>query len=1052
MRRPSALLLVFALAAPAFAEPPKRVAPEILVGFNDRVSECAEARFRLDGALHRSSLDSLFRRFGVSDVRAVFRTAENRPVPVAELRRREEETARQVREAFPERERRGGNLLKTAGAAPGLFHVYRLTLAPDADVEAAVAAFRQDPHVALAEPNSLMSIQALPDDTFADPDRDGSWSEASWDQPYADLWGLARTGWAEVWERQAEIWPDAGRVGGGGITVAVIDTGVDYRHPDLAANVWRDSKQRPGRDFVDIQLSIYVRHGYVPIPGEDYRGRDFDPSDRSGHGTHVAGTIAAVAGNGAGIAGVAWKARLMPLRVGFTIRTPGGDAAGLLELDDIAAALVYAADQGADVVNMSFGATGEEPLLLRKALQYAHDHGVVLVASAGNEGSDAARSYPASDPDVICVGAAVSSDRRIHFSNWGGRVDLAAPGSDILSLRAAGTALTGAGNLAGEDQLYIRASGTSMAAPHVAGAAALLLSRHPDLTPAAVLARLASSAAPTGETTVRDGRTYPFGAGRLDLPRALEVEAEPAILLHSFEVVDDGAGGDGDGVPESGERVRVRVSLRNAGRTLEQATAELEAVAPWVLVRGSSLFAGLWRAGEVRTFGTELEIPAGTPRNLEGALRVAVHSSLLHREIPLPLVVNGPADLRGWPVKGLKVADGLVTSPALGDLDGDGRPEVVAMTTQGDVFVRGADGRPLPGWPVRLRGSHEQSSPLVTDLDGDGDSEVVIAMNREIQVLDGTGRPLPGWPQPTAHLVLCSPAAGDVDGDGRLEVVVVDEEAHLYVFDAGGHLLPGWPRDAGSFSNTTPVLADLDGEPGAEILAGTTDGWLVAFGKDGHVAPGSWPALLGTLGPSSPAVADLDGDGEVEIVAVNAGGTLFLLDRKGAIETIARLPGLYSFSSPAVGDLDGDGRAEIAIGSGQADGAGFVSLFDAAGTMKPGWPVATGGDVSASPALVDLDADGHREVVVPDLSGQLHALRANGRAFPGWPRDLDGWVLSSPVAADLDGDGGLEVVLGRIVLGVLRTPIAMTFAIETGSAAAAWPTFKGDPRRTGSVP
>jgi hypothetical protein len=284
MRRKPALLLVLAvLAAPAaFAvrlgeapERPKWVAREILVGYKDRVTE------------RSPSLEGLFRRFGVSEVRAVFQMADGRPAPLRRqvLRRQEKAAARR---------------------AAGLSRVYRLTLAPDADVEAAAAAFRQDPHVEFAEPNALAFIQTLPDDSFADPGQGGSWKEAGWGQPYADLWGLARTGWAEVWERQAEIWPDAGRAGGGGITVAVIDTGVDYRHPDLAANVWRDAKGRPGRDFVDIQVPAYLRHGYRLIPGEDYRGRDYDPSDHSGHGTHVAGTIAAVADNGAGIAGVAW--------------------------------------------------------------------------------------------------------------------------------------------------------------------------------------------------------------------------------------------------------------------------------------------------------------------------------------------------------------------------------------------------------------------------------------------------------------------------------------------------------------------------------------------------------------------------------------------------------------------------------------------------------------------------------------------------------------------------------------------------------------------------
>ncbi|HWM92190.1 MAG TPA: S8 family serine peptidase [Thermoanaerobaculia bacterium] len=1033
------------LAAP---ERPRWISPEILVGLNDRVTECAEARFRLGGSLRSPSLDELFQRFGVRDVRAVFRTVGEGPVapaPLAELRRREQETAG-----------------RPALGTPELFHVYRLTLAPDADVEAAVAAFRQDPHVELAEPNFLAYTQTLPNDSFADSDRDGAWDEAEWGQPFADLWGLERTGWGEVWERQKELWPDAGRIGGGGITVAVLDTGVDYRHPDLAANIWRDSKGRPGRDFVDIHVPSYVRAGFQLVQGEDYRKADSDPSDRNGHGTHVAGTIAAIADNGRGIAGVAWKARVMPLRVGFTIRSEAGEV-GLLEIDDVAAALVYAADQGADVVNMSFGGFGEEPQLLRLALKYAHDHGVVLVASAGNDAADAGQYFPASDPRVICVGATVSSDLRVYFSNWGGRVDLAAPGSEVVSLRGTGTTLTGLASVVGADRLYIRASGTSMAAPHVAGAAALVLSRYPDLAPEGVLARLAAASAPTGETTFRNGRFHAFGSGRLDMLRALEAETQPSIVLHSYEVLEDR--GDGDKVPEPSERVRLRVSLKNAGRTLDGVTFGLEANGLGATVTGDRLTAGRWRAGEVRTLGAVLEVASGTPRNVEGAVRAMVRSSIVRGagfelEIPVPLVLNGPADKRGWPVKGLQVGDGLVTAPTLGDVDGDGRPEVVAMTMRGDVFVRGSDGRPLPGWPVRFQGNHEQASPLVADLDGiganpganPGSAEIVLAVNRQVHVLDKGGRPLPGWPRPTTSLVLCSPAAGDVDGDGDLEVVVIDEQARLYVFDAAGKALPGWPRKVGAFSNTTPALVDLDGEPGMEILTGTTDGWLVALRADGIPAPGSWPVLVGMMGPASPAAGDLDGDGEIEIVAVTAAGALAILDRRGTQGAAGRVAGQYSFSSPALGDLDGDGRAEIAVGGGQGNGSGFISLFDAEGVMMPGWPLATGADVSASAALLDLDGDGRREVVVPDLSGQLHALRADASPLPGWPRDLDGWVLSSPVAADLDGDGGLEVVLGRIVLGLLRTPIAMTYAIETGPSGEGWPTFKGDPRRTGGAP
>lgn len=250
-------------------------------------------------------------------------------------------------------------------------------------------------------------------------------------------------------------------------TVAVIDTGVDYTHPDLAANMWRNPGEIPDNGIDDDN------NGFVDdVHGWDFANNDNLPMDDNGHGTHVAGTIAAVGNNGQGIVGVAWNARIMALK--FLSQDGNGFTSDAID------SLLYAVDNGAKVSNNSWGSFGQTHVLeafdapLREAIVGAAEAGHLFVAAAGNEGNltDGRYSaYPAGMTvnNILAVVATDHDDALADFSNFGVvETDLAAPGVNIFSTQPNGA--------------YDTMDGTSMATPHVAGVAALLWSLRPDLT------------------------------------------------------------------------------------------------------------------------------------------------------------------------------------------------------------------------------------------------------------------------------------------------------------------------------------------------------------------------------------------------------------------------------------------------------------------------------------------------------------------------------------------------------------------------------------------
>ncbi len=359
-------------------------------------------------------------------------------------------------------------------------------------------------------------------------------------------------GTAEQWYLEGihavEAW-DVAR-GDSSVVVAVVDTGVDMLHPDLRGAIWTnpgESGRDPlGRDRrtngVDDDGNGLVDdwHGY-DFAGNDGDHPDNDPSPGYWHGTHVAGTIGATGNNATGIAGVAWGVRLMPVKI-------SDDATSAIPvLSNGFSGILYAATMHAAVINCSWGGPGYSRAE-QQVIDAAESLGSLVVASAGNESADV-DVYPAAYRGVVSVASVGSNDVRSSFTNVSSTVDISAPGSDIYATLPIAFA-TGSG--------YGRSSGTSMAAAIVSGAAALLKSTSPSLTPERIGAILRATATRIDDRNP-DVRLL-LGSGRLDIDRAIRNATVARLIdIDSVSVVD----ASGDGAIDPGERASLRLWLRN---------------------------------------------------------------------------------------------------------------------------------------------------------------------------------------------------------------------------------------------------------------------------------------------------------------------------------------------------------------------------------------------------------------------------------------------------------------------------------------------------------
>jgi subtilisin family serine protease len=1018
---------VFPASANARTTGPSRLIVKLQPTLDQTLVTTARSTGDLDvssASVTNPSLDALLRRHAVRTVR---------PLSPGRLREKlqkgvtDAQIAATTRQQFAVRAAR----VPANQTVPDISGVYVFELGDRSakELEDTLAALKADPSVVYAEPDRIRTAAFIPNDP--------SYSSAgSWGQPYDDLYGLKAIGTTAAWDTSRGL----------GVVVAVTDSGVDYNHPDIKANVWRNPGEVAGNGIDDDN------NGYVDdVRGWDFIGSDAmsptpdnDPADGTGHGTHVAGTIAAVGNNGLGVVGVAWRAKVIPLRA--------LDDTGSGTDSTLASAIIYAADRGADVINASWGGEGNSQALT-DAVNYAHAMGAVFVAAAGNLGKDVNGFSPANLPNAIAVASLSPSNTLSSFSNFGNKIEVSAPGEDILSLEA----FSGG---------YMTQEGTSMAAPHVSGVAALVIAAHPTFTQEQVRQVLRISATNLGAA----GKDTSFGYGR--------VNAAGAVLVSSVltpKITSPVNNADVGIVPATVRGTAAGTGFKNY--ILDFAAAATPNT--WTVLRNSttpitngtlgsfehtSLAEGLYWI-RLRVFDTankafieQIQVRvrfAAITSPAKASVRSLAFTAKPGTAVPIVGVAGGRSfqnfrlswapganATTGWSTTGITLAGGGSAAVVNGPLGTWTTPPTLA---KGDYTIRLV----VTGDVVR---ETKTSIYLESDLVSTSWPKVVTNTNRlhaalPVRQPDGSTRFLlcentDDWPNIGSSCSLYAangsvikvnfpnqgpthqPAVGELNGQAGDEIVVPDEFT-IKIYSSTFALIRTINNNTQTrfFGNYPLQLVDLDNDGKLEIVTlsfgmisfdedpSTAADFLYVYKPDGTLFSNNYPAQITQtgFGTSVFVAVDLNGDKRKEIVvtALNADSSTHALVAYNTNGTIYRGWTRRTYNTTiermTAGDLDNDGLSEILL---QEWPGPNIRVVNSLGAVRAGWPRIASTDM-ARIALGDLDRDKRNEVIVAG-DDKLSVLKADGTSFStAFPIVRS---FGTAVVADINNDNLPEIV------------------------------------------
>ena len=836
------------------------------------------------------------------------------------------------------------------------------------------------------------------------------------DPKYPEQWSLPLMKMPQAWAIEK---------GSRDVVIAIIDSGIDYRHDDLASKIWINPGEVPDNGL-DDDGNGYVDdvHGWdftdapnLQAEGDSIEG-DNEPIDESGHGTHVAGIAGAMPNNGIGIAGVAWNCRLMAVRAGLSL---GGGAR--MQDDDSAAAIVYAADNGASIINMSWG-SAQHSFVIQDAIDYAHARGVVLIGAAGNS-KESESIFPAGYRKVISVASTTPHKQRFYKSNFGASVDIGAPGSGILSTQI--------------DNDYRILTGTSMAAPHVAGVAALIRSKRPTLTHEEVRQILITTADVVfeKESDVPDPKLA--GAGTVNAERALLASSVLQARIHSPQTNSGGstsitfvgtAGGykfkswqlfygsstvpttyvpftdlvstqkiaeqlvvwDTTDVPEDVYTVRLVVTGRDGSQTHDQVVLTVDRTPPQII--SITATETLYGNSSTTIFTWATDDVTRDTIYFRRRDRIAPFASIEERGLGKEHLFSLRLEIGQYQfyiaaenTVGLKTVD-----------DNKGKyysVDVVGSSISPNGFVE-----------TELGIASLHIANITVDFDKDGLSEFVGA------VLPGADKDELTAPD-SIVIYERSPI-----GKYQLVYTLSDIES-LEGSDQGidlGTLIP-WTVDD----------TDKDGLP--EILANDEDQTFLIE----SLTPNGYPAQIIWETPflSGGKIADLDSDGNKEIVGIDNNNNRILIFENRGNNVYDRIAGLVNETEGknvfaldfAIDDLNVDGNDDLLVGD--SEGELFIYTAKANDSFHLQWQTQLEIDEIRLLISGDLTGDGKPEFVVggpispPDVPSALPIWKFvvftynTGKYVPLWEQAIAPYRLNgnSLAITELDGDRYNELVV-----------------------------------------
>jgi subtilisin family serine protease len=877
--------------------------------------------------------------------------------------------------------------------------MFLVTTAEQGNLGSAIAAFAHDPNVEIAEPNHIYHLYYIPNDPLIT-----SWYHLTKIDAYT-AWDFIR---GDSTSRPV---------------LGIVDSGVYYDHPELEPNMWINVAEDVDGDgrFTDADINGIDddSNGFLDdVVGYDIAMDDpipFEPIPW--HGTHVAGCASMVTDNAYGGAAVSWGARIMAVKC-------ANDADPNTIVNGFQG-ITYAIDNGATVINLSWGRGGGPSQYEQNVINAAYNSGVVVVAAAGNESSSALH-YPAGYNHVVAAASVDPTDHKSSFSNYGTWVDVSAPGEGIFSTW-------------GHDG-FTSLDGTSMSSPITSGIICLIQSAHPEWGVERVVGRLEE----TCDTIdyLNPGYRGLLGHGRVNAARAIGWGVYPLlnVIGSTLTLTSD----DGDSLLNPSEDFDLTITVSNQWADADSVVGILRADSNFTVT------------DSVAEFGT---VPGngGSGNNNSNPFAVHVHSDAsigshaftVHLftgssyQTNRNLTIDVTLEQRGFPGN---IPGNIESAPLILDFDGDNAKEILISAGDRNYYAFEANGSQTAGWP-QLVSQDPSGGCAVGDLDHDGDVEVVgMARDGNIYAWESNGTLVTGFPHNCGSVILATPVLGDLDGDSNLEIVIGGFISKgMYILNHDGSPYNGWPFVGLGNIYSSVALADIDNDSLPEIIYGDFDSTLYVLNIDRSNVEG-FPVRLSGQVRASPCVADIDGDGNLNIIIGVTSGDIYAFDNDGGI-----MPG-WPFraggavnSPPSLADIDSDGHLEVLAGCNDRK----IYVLNSDGQAQAGFPITTGGNITASPVVGDIDGDGSPDVVFGAYDGYIYAYDYRGQLLRNFPirAAASGQITASAGLADLDGDGDCEIVAG------VKTPgnnlEVIDYKDHLPQEIFPWPFYGKDMWRTG---